>query len=29
VPVGKFTLECPAGMMDEKDNFSGVAAKEI
>lgn len=27
--MGRFTLEIPAGMLDESDNFSGVAAKEI
>ena len=29
VPVGKFLLEAPAGMLDESGDFSGVAAKEI
>ncbi|CAD8127746.1 unnamed protein product [Paramecium sonneborni] len=29
VPVGKFTIEAPAGMMDEQGDFGGVAAKEI
>jgi len=29
VPVGKFMLEIPAGMLDESGDFSGVAAKEL
>ncbi|CAD8210035.1 unnamed protein product [Paramecium pentaurelia] len=29
VPVGKYTIEAPAGMMDEQGDFGGVAAKEI
>ena len=28
-PAGRLMIECPAGMMDEEKNFSGVAAKEI
>lgn len=29
VPVGKWLLEAPAGMIDESGHFSGVAAKEL
>lgn len=29
MPVGKFTFECPAGMVDEDKNFMGVVAKEL
>lgn len=29
VPVGQFTIEAPAGMVDESSNFAGVAAKEL
>jgi ADP-sugar diphosphatase len=28
-PVGNFVLEIPAGMMDDSDNFVGIAMKEI
>lgn len=28
-PAGRPMIECPAGMMDEERNFTGVAAKEI
>lgn len=29
MPAGQYTLECPAGMLDEDGNFIGVAAKEL
>lgn len=29
VPVGRLTLEIPAGMLDSHHNFSGAAAKEL
>ena len=29
VPLGNYSLETPAGMLDESGDFSGVAAKEI
>lgn len=29
VPMGRFCLEAPAGMLDESAHFAGVAAKEI
>ncbi|EWS72660.1 NUDIX hydrolase (macronuclear) [Tetrahymena thermophila SB210] len=29
VPVGKWLIEAPAGMIDESGHFSGVAAKEL
>jgi len=29
IPVGKFMLEIPAGMLDESGDFCGVAAKEL
>ena len=29
VPIGRDFLEIPAGMMDDTDNFGGVAAKEL
>jgi 8-oxo-dGTP pyrophosphatase MutT (NUDIX family) len=29
VPLQRYILESPAGMLDEEGDFSGVAAKEI